>query len=50
MDICRAIQASSSIRTVGLCHSVQGTAEQLARYIGAPNEEINYWVTGINHM
>lgn len=48
--ICRAIQASSSIRTVGLCHSVQGTAEQLARYIGAPNEEINYWVAGINHM
>lgn len=48
--ICRAIQASSSIRTVGLCHSVQGTSEQLAHYIGAPNNEIKYWVAGINHM
>jgi alpha-galactosidase len=48
--ICRAMQASSPIRTVGLCHSVQGTSEMLARFIGAPYEEIKFWVAGINHM
>jgi len=35
---------------IGLCHSVQGTAMQLAGYIGVPYGEISYWVAGINHM
>jgi len=35
---------------VGLCHSVQGTAAMLARYIGAPVDELRYRVAGINHM
>jgi alpha-galactosidase len=34
----------------GLCHSVQGTAMMLARWIGAPFEEIDYLCAGINHM
>ena len=34
----------------GLCHSVQGTAAMLARWIGAPMEEITYTCAGINHM
>lgn len=34
----------------GLCHSVQGTAEMLASWIGAPMEEIEYICTGINHQ
>jgi alpha-galactosidase len=45
-----AINRASSIKTVGLCHSVQGTAEQLAEDIGIPIEEINYVCAGINHM
>ena len=45
-----AINKASKIKTVGLCHSVQGTAEQLARDIGVPIEEINYLAAGINHM
>lgn len=45
-----AINRASKIRTVGLCHSVQGTAEQLAKRIGVPIEEINYLCAGINHM
>ena len=45
-----AINRSSAIKTVGLCHSVQGTAEQLARDIGVPIDEINYVCAGINHM
>ena len=45
-----AINRATKIKTVGLCHSVQGTAEQLARDIGVPIEEINYVAAGINHM
>jgi alpha-galactosidase len=47
---CWAISRTSPIKTVGLCHSVQGTAETLARDIGVPIEEINYVAAGINHM
>lgn len=48
--LCRAIQRETSIRMTGLCHSVQGTAEMLARWIGAPMDEITYTCAGINHM
>jgi alpha-galactosidase len=48
--LCWAIEELSSIRYVGLCHSVQGTAMTLADYIGAPFSEVAYWVAGINHM
>lgn len=47
---CWAISRASKIKTVGLCHSVQGTAGQLARDIGVPLEDINYVCAGINHM
>ncbi len=45
-----AISRASSIQAVGLCHSVQGTAHQLADDIGVPIDEINYLCAGINHM
>ena len=38
------------IRQVGLCHSVQGTAFELARDLDIPVEEIRYRAGGINHM
>ncbi len=47
---CWAISRATSIKTVGLCHSVQGTAEQLARDINVPVDEVNYLCAGINHM
>lgn len=47
---CWALNKGSSIKTVGLCHSVQHTAGELARDIGVPIEEINYRVAGINHV
>jgi alpha-galactosidase len=47
---CWALARASTIRTIGLCHSVQGTAEQIARDIGVPIEEVNYLCAGINHM
>ncbi|MBI1877575.1 MAG: alpha-galactosidase [Chloroflexi bacterium] len=48
--LCRALQRETVIRLTGLCHSVQGTAEMLAGWIGAPMEEITYTCAGINHM
>ena len=48
--VCRALQQISKVRTSGLCHSVQGTAEMLARWIGAPMDEITYTCAGINHQ
>jgi alpha-galactosidase len=38
------------IKQVGLCHSVQGTAYELARDLDIPVEEIRYRAGGINHM
>lgn len=45
-----ALNKATSINTVGLCHSVQGTAEQLADDINVPIDEINYLAAGINHL
>ncbi len=47
---CWALSRASSIATVGLCHSVQHTAEQLAADIGVPIDEVSYRCAGINHM
>ena len=38
------------IKQVGLCHSVQGTALELAHDLDIPIEEIRYRAAGINHM
>ncbi|MEM8861089.1 MAG: alpha-glucosidase/alpha-galactosidase [Chloroflexota bacterium] len=47
---CWAIERATSIKTVGLCHSVPHTAGHLALDMGIPYEELNYRVAGINHM
>ncbi len=47
---CWAISRASTIRTIGLCHSVQDTALTLSRDIGVPLAEINYLCAGINHV
>ncbi len=38
------------VRQVGLCHSVQGTAEELARDLGLAVADLRYRAAGINHM
>ncbi|WIY25654.1 alpha-glucosidase/alpha-galactosidase [Parasedimentitalea psychrophila] len=38
------------IKQVGLCHSVQGTAEELARDLGIAASDLRYRAGGINHM
>jgi alpha-galactosidase len=48
--ICWAVNDYARINAVGLCHSVQGTASELANYLGVPLDELSYWVAGINHM
>ncbi len=47
---CWALSRLTPIRTVGLCHSVQGTAMQLADDVGVPYRDISYLAAGINHM
>ena len=42
--------ACPGIKTVGLCHSVQGTAEMLAKDLNEKIEDIDYLCAGINHM
>ncbi len=48
--LCHAIQKKSFIRTTGLCHSVQGTAAMLAKWVGVAYEELAYTSAGINHL
>ena len=48
--LCRAMQAETNMTISGLCHSVQGTAMHLAKWIGAPYDEITYLCAGINHQ
>ena len=45
-----AVSQATAIKTVGLCHSVQGTAHQLSQYMGIPENELTYLCAGINHM
>src|SRR5690554_5771751 len=49
--LCRAMHAEyPHLAITGLCHSVQGTAHMLAKWIGAPKDEITYKCAGINHQ
>ncbi|MFI3238347.1 MAG: alpha-glucosidase/alpha-galactosidase [Lachnospiraceae bacterium] len=49
--ICRTVQeVYPNLLTSGLCHSVQGTSEMLADWIGADYKDITYTCAGINHQ
>lgn len=37
------------VKIVGLCHSVQGTSELLARELGVPYDEVTFECAGVNH-
>ena len=47
--LCHAMQRQSSIALTGLCHSVQGTAAMLARWLNIPPGKLDYVCAGINH-
>jgi alpha-galactosidase len=40
----------SNLSVIGLCHSIQNTAAELAEFLGLPAEELTYRCAGINHM
>src|SRR5271157_2835158 len=44
---CNALWPDS---TVGLCHGVQSTADQLRTWVGASTDEFSFLCAGINHM
>jgi alpha-galactosidase len=50
MAMATAYLSALGLRTVGLCHSVQGTTRMLARTLGVPYEEVSYRCAGINHQ
>lgn len=48
--LCRYLQGETSLNVTGLCHSVQGTSEMLAQWLGADMKDITYLCAGINHQ
>jgi alpha-galactosidase len=46
----QTISRTSGIRAVGLCHSVQGTFNQLMGYLGEEPKQVAFICAGINHM
>lgn len=44
-----AALTGTTMATVGLCHSVQGTSKQLASYLDVPYEQLEWQCAGINH-
>ena len=47
---CWAVDRATGRPHVGLCHSVQGTSEMLARWLNVPYDEVQYLCAGINHQ
>ncbi len=45
-----AILKATSVRTVGLCHSVQGCAGHLCRELDLPHDNLRWRIAGINHQ
>jgi alpha-galactosidase/6-phospho-beta-glucosidase family protein len=47
--ITRAVNKETSIRALGMCHGVHGTAQQYVDYFGAGAGEVAFVNTGIDH-
>jgi alpha-galactosidase len=48
--MCLAAGRTSSMNLIGLCHSVQGTSDGLAKRAGVPISEVEWECAGINHL
>ena len=48
--LCWAVDEATDVNVIGLCHSVQHTAEAISNYVDIPKEELEYKVAGINHV
>jgi alpha-galactosidase len=44
------MQRFTGVKTVGLCHSVQGCAPDLLKALDMPTDNIQWKIAGINHM
>jgi alpha-galactosidase len=47
--VVRAVAKATSIKVVGLCHSVFWTIDRLAGYLGSPRDEVDAASAGLNH-
>ena len=45
----RAVSEATTVRVVGLCHSVFWTVDRLAGYLGVPRDEVDAASAGLNH-
>ena len=45
-----AILRATSVKTVGLCHSVQVCAGHLCRMLDIPDDDLQWRIAGINHQ
>ena len=48
--LCGYLQRQTDVNVTGLCHSVQGTAEMLAGFVGVDPGDVDYTCAGINHQ
>lgn len=48
--MCLAAARTSRMKTVGLCHSVQGTSQMLAGYAGVEYDQMQWTCAGVNHL
>lgn len=48
--LCKIMSMQSSIKMVGLCHSVQGAVGKIAEWTGVPASEIDCVSAGLNHQ
>jgi hypothetical protein len=50
MNMQTIARGGGDVRAVGLCHSVQGTLDQIMGYIGEDPKQVTFTCAGINHM
>jgi alpha-galactosidase len=48
--LCKAMQETSGVNVIGLCHSVQDCAAQMERWLNIPAGSLHYICAGINHQ
>ena len=41
---------AKTVKVIGLCHSVQGTASQIAGWLKIPLEKLHFYAAGVNHQ
>jgi alpha-galactosidase len=45
-----ATSRATTLPVIGLCHSIQHSSQQLAKYLDVPYEKLHWRCAGINHM